>query len=62
MNDIENNIQISKINNIEVKNNVDFFKSKELSPYCDNTYGLFKTKTNEIVTYNEYLNINEHCN
>jgi hypothetical protein len=62
---IRNNTQISKINNnIEVNNNVNFFKIKELSPYCDTTYGLLetKTKTNEIVPYNEYLQVNEHCN
>jgi len=44
------------MNNIKVNNNVDFFKLKELSPYCDTTYNLFKTKTNEIVPYNEYCN------
>jgi hypothetical protein len=59
---IKNNIQVSKINNIEVNNNVDFFKITELSPYCDTTYGLLTTKTNKIVPYNEYLNINEYCN
>lgn len=60
---IKNNNQISKINNIEVNNNVDFFKLKELSPYCDTTYGLLvtTTKTNT-VPYNEYLQVNEHCN
>ena len=59
---IKNNIKVSKINNIEVNNNVDFFKINELSPYCDATYGLLTTKTNKIVPYNEYLNINEYCN
>jgi hypothetical protein len=59
---IKNNVQVSKINNIEVNNNVDFFKITELSPYCDTTYGLLTTKTNKIVPYNEYLNINEYCN
>jgi hypothetical protein len=60
---IKNNIQVSKINDIEVNNNnVDFFKITELSPYCDTTYGLLTTKTNKIVPYNEYLNINEYCN
>jgi hypothetical protein len=65
---IKNNSKISKINNIEVNNNVDnivyFSKMKELSPYCDITYNLLrtKTKTNEIVPYNEYLNINDYCN
>ena len=59
---IKNNIQVSKINNIDVNNNVDFFKINELSPYCDTTYGLLTTKTNKIVPYNEYLNINEYCN
>lgn len=61
---IKNNIQISKNINIEVNNNVDFFKLKELSPYCDTTYSLLATKINidEIVPYNEYLQVNEYCN
>jgi hypothetical protein len=60
---IKNNNQISKINNIEVNNNVEFFKLKELPPYCDTTYGLLATKIkiNEIVPYNEHLQVNEHC-
>jgi hypothetical protein len=58
---IKNNTQISKINNIEINNNVDFFKSNNLTPYCDTTYNLFKTKTDNIEAYNEYLNINKYC-
>jgi hypothetical protein len=62
---IKNNNQISKINYVEVddNDNVDFFKIKELSPYCDTTYNLLMTKTNtgKIVPYNEYLQVNEHC-
>jgi hypothetical protein len=60
---IKNNTQISQINNIEINNNnIDFFKFNNLTPYCATTYNLFKTKTDIIVPYNEYLNINEYCN
>jgi hypothetical protein len=59
---IKNNTQISQINNIEINNNIDFFKFNSLTPYCDTTYNLFKTKTDVIVPYNENLNINEYCN
>jgi hypothetical protein len=60
---IKNNNQISKINYIEVNDNVDFFKIKELSPYCDTTYHLLMTKikTVEVTPYNEYLQVSEHC-
>jgi hypothetical protein len=35
----------------------------KLSPYCDTTYNLLKTKikTNKIVPYNKDLDINEYC-
>jgi hypothetical protein len=59
---IKNNTQISKKNNIELNNNVDFFNINNLTPYCDTTYSLFKTNTDNIVPYNEYLNINKYCN
>jgi hypothetical protein len=64
---IKNNIKISKINNLEKKNNleeknkVEFYKLKELTPYCNTTYDLFKPKTNIIVSYNEYLKKEDYC-
>ena len=58
---IKNNIQISKINNIEENNKVDFFVLKELTPYCNTTYNLFKSDTKTIVPYNENLKIKNYC-
>jgi hypothetical protein len=62
---IKNNIKISKINNIEEKNEVNnqiqFYYLKELTPYCNTTYDLFKSNTNIIVPYNEYLKIKDYC-
>ena len=58
---IKNNIKISKINNLEEKNKVEFYKLKELTPYCNTTYDLFKPKTNIIVSYNEYLKKEDYC-
>jgi len=58
---IKNNIQISKINNIEVNNKVDFFILKELTPYCNTTYDLFKPYMQIIVPYNENLKIKDYC-
>lgn len=60
---IKNNIKISKINNLEENNNVEFYKLKELTPYCNTTYDLLKTKknTNIIVSYNEHLKIEDYC-
>lgn len=61
---IKNNIEISKINNIEVNNKVDFYQLNELTPYCNTTYDIFKpnTNTNIIVPYNEFLLIKNYCN
>lgn len=59
---IKNNIEISKINNIEVNNKVDFYQSNELTPYCNTTYDIFKPNTNIIVPYNEFLLIKNYCN
>jgi hypothetical protein len=58
---IKNNIKISKINYIEENNKVDFYKLKELTPYCNTTYDLFKPNIDIIVPYNEYLKINDYC-
>jgi hypothetical protein len=58
---IKNNIEISKINNIEVNNKVEFNKFKDFTPYCKTTYDLFKPDTNIIVPYNEYLKIKDYC-
>jgi hypothetical protein len=59
---IKNNTKISKINSIEENNKVDFYKLKELTPYCNTTYNLFKSNTDIIVPYNEYLKIADYCN
>jgi hypothetical protein len=59
---IKNNIEITKINNIEENNKVDFYQSKELTPYCNTTYDIFKPNTNIIVPYNEFLLIKDYCN
>lgn len=60
---IKNNSQITNFNNLETNNyNVEFYKYKDLTPYCDNTYNLFLSKKNTIIPYNENLNINDYCN